>query len=78
MKCFCKYRFITDPKTYMWYYRRYAHAGSWEKLEYEWDEGPRHFRPTIINLSEHGTTINNNGTREECQVGRILKILFCE
>lgn len=40
----------------------------WEKISYDWDENPRQFKPTIINLSENGTTIKNNGTVEvECQ-----------
>lgn len=43
----------------------------WEKITYDWDENPRHFKPTIINLSEKGTTITNNGTAEECQNGNI-------
>lgn len=36
-------------------------------MTYDWDENPRHFKPTIISLSENGTTIENNGTAEECQ-----------
>ncbi|GLV35768.1 uncharacterized protein CBL_01080 [Carabus blaptoides fortunei] len=36
----------------------------WEKISYDWDETPRQFKPTIINLSESGTTIKNNG---ECE-----------
>lgn len=41
----------------------------WEKIE--WDdvdtvEEKPYFKPTIINLSENGTTISNNGA-EECQ-----------
>lgn len=41
----------------------------WEKIE--WDdvdtvEEKLYFKPTIINLSENGTTISNNGA-EECQ-----------
>ncbi|XP_068906640.1 harmonin isoform X3 [Tenebrio molitor] len=41
----------------------------WEKIG--WDDGDgddkQYFKPTIINLSENGTTIKNNGTEEECQ-----------
>ncbi|XP_008192662.2 harmonin isoform X1 [Tribolium castaneum] len=41
----------------------------WEKIG--WDDGEseekQYFKPTIINLSENGTTIKNNGTEEECQ-----------
>lgn len=40
----------------------------WEKIG--WDdeqEEKQYFKPTIINLSENGTTIKNNGTEEECQ-----------
>lgn len=40
----------------------------WEKIE--WDdvdseEKSYHFKPTIINLSENGTTIKNNGSEEK-------------
>lgn len=41
----------------------------WEKIEWddvENEEKPFQFKPTIINLSENGTTIKNNGS-EECQ-----------
>lgn len=41
----------------------------WEKIEWDdtdMEEKPYHFKPTIINLSENGTTIKNNGT-EDCQ-----------
>lgn len=43
----------------------------WEKIE--WDdvdtvvEEKPYFKPTIINLSENGTTISNNGAADECQ-----------
>lgn len=38
----------------------------WEKIEWDDDEKSHHFKPTIINLSENGTTISNNGSNE-CQ-----------
>lgn len=39
----------------------------WEKIEWdESEEKPAYYKPTIINLSENGTTISNNGT-DECQ-----------
>lgn len=48
----------------------------WEKIE--WDdvdtaEEKPYFKPTIINLSENGTTISNNGN-EECQSNKSSKI----
>lgn len=42
----------------------------WEKIQWddvpETEEKPYQYKPTIINLSENGTTIKNNGS-EECQ-----------
>lgn len=39
----------------------------WEKIEWdESEEKPAYYKPTIINLSENGTTISNNGS-DECQ-----------
>lgn len=34
----------------------------WEKIEWDSEEKTTYFKPTIINLSENGTTISNNGT----------------
>lgn len=47
----------------------------WEKIE--WDdvetaEEKPYFKPTIINLSENGTTISNNGA-EECQTNKAIE-----
>lgn len=44
-------------------------SSKWEKIEWDDidnDEKRYQFKPTIINLSENGTTITNNGS-DECQ-----------
>lgn len=46
-----------------------ANSNKWRSIEWDEPDNKQLFKPTIINLSENGTTIKNNGTEEALDCG---------